>query len=398
MITNTGKDIIAKYLIGQAPAYASYMALGSGPRPLGPTYTLDSVDYAEFANKQALDFEIFRVPIVSRGYVTEDGISKVVFTAELPTEERYEITEVGVYSAKSNPSATNRDSRMIYTFTSSENWEYHSKFSAIGLGPVATGPLWGAGSYDGIIRQPAASPAPVIRATSDNAIFSAPTRLSRQERCRYLSNMIMLPGDMSYLQVDEDGVMSVKPSADNTEAGYYGSHIHLAGINLNLNSNSPEDELKLAFTVVNKNIGYDVEPSRVMIMVEFSEDDTSSGDVFARFQVNITDFSSVEAQKNRYFVDTKTLSSLVKSSNFSWGAVKLVKIYATVFEGSGPSEEPSENFYVCLDGMRLDNVSTLNPLYGLTGYSKVKTDDALPVIKDSNTSNLIEFRFGLDVL
>ena len=33
MITNTGKDIIAKYLMGNAPAYASYMALGCGPKP-----------------------------------------------------------------------------------------------------------------------------------------------------------------------------------------------------------------------------------------------------------------------------------------------------------------------------------------------------------------------------
>ena len=34
MITNTGKSIIAKYLVGQAPAYASYIAIGCGPKPL----------------------------------------------------------------------------------------------------------------------------------------------------------------------------------------------------------------------------------------------------------------------------------------------------------------------------------------------------------------------------
>jgi hypothetical protein len=77
MITNTGKDIIAKYLIGQAPAYASYIAVGCGARPLASDATLD--DYSE---KRNLDFEMFRVPIVSRGYVNENNISKIVFTAD----------------------------------------------------------------------------------------------------------------------------------------------------------------------------------------------------------------------------------------------------------------------------------------------------------------------------
>jgi hypothetical protein len=48
--------------------------------------------------------------------------------------------------------------------------------------------------------------------------------------------------------------------------------------------------------------------------------------------------------------------------------------------------------------MRFENVATINPLYGLTGYSKIRTLDAKPVIKDANTSNLVEFRFGLDVM
>jgi hypothetical protein len=34
MITNTGKTIIGKYLLGQAPAYASYIAVGCGATPL----------------------------------------------------------------------------------------------------------------------------------------------------------------------------------------------------------------------------------------------------------------------------------------------------------------------------------------------------------------------------
>ena len=88
MITNTGKDILSKYLIGQAPAYASYIAVGCGAKPLDS----ESPGEIDYSSKTSLDFEMFRVPIISRGYVNEGGVSKIVFTAELPTEERYEIS------------------------------------------------------------------------------------------------------------------------------------------------------------------------------------------------------------------------------------------------------------------------------------------------------------------
>jgi hypothetical protein len=58
---------------------------------------------------------------------------------------------------------------------------------------------------------------------------------------------------------------------------------------------------------------------------------------------------------------------------------------------------PTNDFYIALDGMRLENVETENPLYGMTGYTVVKSEDSLPIIKYANTANLIEFRFGLGV-
>ena len=58
MITNTGKYIIAKYLLGQTPAYASYMALGCGTKPLD---TSDSP--ADYSTKESLDFEMFHLII-----------------------------------------------------------------------------------------------------------------------------------------------------------------------------------------------------------------------------------------------------------------------------------------------------------------------------------------------
>lgn len=535
MITNTGKDIIAKYLLGQAPAFASHIAIGSGKKPLLNSDSLTPYR-SEFAYKENLDFEMFRVPIVSRGYVSEPDpttvaitnvtnngvlvtytgnntfsagdivdisgtnipaynmtnavvysasstqftiqsnatgtyssggvavgrISKVVLTAELPTEQRYEITEVGLYSARSNPSATNKDSRMLYTFAETENWEYHGATSAIGIGSTISTPLY-AGAGAGIIN-PNLGVAPAFRATSDNVVFDSDARLSKFERCRFLNTAIYVPGNMSDLVLNS-GALSYR----NDAFGSYGTHIHLAGTNLNISQNSPEDELRLAFSIIHKDESFDVPPTKAYILVEFGpeEGSPSESENFAKFQVTLTSSTPGFAgfDDSRYHVESNKLGELVKGTSFSWGAVSLIKVYASItgtatvtnkvltsnvatlttakphgfVQGSvvtvtgvdatlngvykitsvptttsfsyaktatditsssatGTAEGPSSNYFVGLDALRLENTSTLNPLYGLTGYSVIRTDDGRPIVKTANTSNLVEFRFGMDVL
>jgi hypothetical protein len=162
MITNKGKSIIGKYMLGQAPAYASYLAVGCGPIPL---QTEDVAD--NFATKESLDFEMFRVPISSRGFVNENGIDKIVLTAELPTEERYEITEVGLYSAGSNPSAGAQDSKTVFAFTQGENWEYHTASAAIAI-PIVSVPL---DPNDDDIINATGTENGVFQTNADNSIF-----------------------------------------------------------------------------------------------------------------------------------------------------------------------------------------------------------------------------------
>ena len=89
MITNIGKNLLAKYLVGQTPSYASHIAVGCGAKPVVSDHTFSSGELLSIKNKESLDFEMFRVPIISRGFVNEDGLSKVVLTAEMPTEEIY---------------------------------------------------------------------------------------------------------------------------------------------------------------------------------------------------------------------------------------------------------------------------------------------------------------------
>ena len=382
MITNIGKNLLAKYLVGQTQSYASHIAVGCGPTPVASDGA-----FQDYSLKKSLDFEMFRVPIISRGFVNENGIDKVVLTAELPTEERYEITEVGIFSAASNPVAGSFDSRNIFSFTDTDSWLYQPiGSSAIDI-PVRYEPLDG-DSENGIINQTVN----VFQTNADNRIFTQSDRIARHERCRFLNNIIAIVGNDSTLTTNSSGKIDV---------GSGSKYIRLNQPTVDLTKNSPLDELRLAFSVVNKVANSNTVPDNVKILLEFSHTGLNSTQEYARFEVNIDDesYSSGTADQtedfttNRYIVAAKALQDLNKTDNFDWREVSVVKIYACVTEAGSPSDL----FYVCLDGLRLENITSTNSLYGLTGYSVIKNVGSRPIIKSANTTNYIEFRFALDV-
>ena len=369
MITNDGKNIIAKYLIGQASAYASHIAIGCGPTPLGSS--ANPADNAvEYAAKKRLDFEMLRVPVTSRGYVSENGVSKIVFTAELPTEERYEITEVGVFSAGANTTAGAYDSKILYTF--SENWEYSGDLSTI---PYIPEPLDG-NDGDNIIS----TTSKVFRTNADNKVFSTNPRVLRNERCRYLNSFIALRGDSS-----EISTAASKWVPSNTS-----NYIKLSNTSLNLDNYAQSDLIKVAYSVINKN-GEDIEdhPTSVKIIVEFLC--TTGINAGKSAQVQISDSASFSG--SRYRVFTGSIDTAIRSSGWSWSMADTVRVYTSVLKNTSTSA----NHYVCLDGIRIENTSTANPIYGMTGYSVIKNTGSLPIIKSPNTTNYIEFRFGLGI-
>lgn len=390
MITNTGKNILAKYLVGQAPAYASYIAIGCGPAPVDASYTFTQDELDDMSAKQALNFEMFRVPIISRGYVNDNGASKIVLTAQLPTEERYEISEVGVFSAGSNPSAGSNDSQTIYSFTQNENWEYHTSTSATSI-PIIYEPL-DPGSNNIIdVDSIRGEPTPVFQTNADNRLFTDTDRVSRHERCRFFNNIVAIRGNDSSMSEDTNGNLVVDS----------GNHIHLNGVSLDFNRNAPTDQIKLAFSVINTDgtAPAGVVPENVKILLEFVSEDVFGAGQFARFEVNLNngtqgqDAGEHDFASNRYVVVTKELQDLYKSPGFSWNSVNIVKVYSSVeYQGS-----PSDQFYVCLDAARFENVTDVNPLYGLTGYSIIKNTNSETIVKRENTTNFIEFRFAMDV-
>jgi hypothetical protein len=387
MITNVGKNILAKYLVGQTTSYASHIAIGCGAKPVASDHTFSPSELNAIRDKESLDFEMIRMPIVSRGFINEDGSSKVVFTAELPSQERYEITEVGIFSAASNPVAGAFDSRVIYSFSDTDNWRY----SIDGESPVNIfseyRPLDGESNNGNIIQTPK-----VFSTNADNRIFTDEDRVNRNERCRFLNNIIAMRGDTSSLSYNPQGSMVPLTGSD---------YIILDPTSVDFTKNSPLDELKLAFSIVNRVANSLTVPDNVKILLEFSHTLAGQSVQYAKFVVDIDDVGHEDGTSedthdftnNRYVVVSKTFQELDKSLRFRWADVSVAKIYVSVTKDN----LPTDSFYVCLDALRLENNTATNSLYGLTGYSVIKNIQSRPIIKSENTTNYIEFRFALDV-
>lgn len=509
MITNTGKEILAKYLMGIAPAYASYIAVGCGPKPRlninvltgcsssGTTVTTTTttglwvgaavydvtagtgvipktavvasiISSTQFTlsiapttplsgatvlieidkEKQSLDFEMFRVPISSRGYINDGTYDKIVFTAELPTEERYEISEIGLYSAGSNPSAGSYDSKTLYAFTDSENWQLNDSATSTLSSPVSIT----SSIID--VSNVITSTANAIQTLANNAGFLNATRAARYERCRYFNNIIMQRGSNSYLS-NTGGVFT---------KGSNSKFLQLTGQTVDFTRNSTSDLLKIAFSIVNVYGAAATYPDKVRVLIEFS---SSDGTQYARMNAETTATAN-SFLSNRYMVVSKRLDELTYSGTFSWNAMSVVKIYVSAINnytittkaysapyvtlttsathnlqagdivnvtglgtgydeqvvvydtptgttfrydptgtpGAGatgltvPIEVASSKYFIALDAVRFDNVGTINPLYGMTGYSIIQDITNTPaqtVVKSANSNNYIEYRLIVDV-
>lgn len=392
MITNSGKNIIAKYLLGHTSSYASHIAVGCGPTPLGPSDDPDF--YADvYETKNDLDFEMFRIPITSRGYVKENDLTYVVLTAELPTTERYGMTEFGIYSAGSNPEAGVADSKLLKTFSDLENWERHNQQSASEITKIVDALDVGDNVIDlDLVTE--TENVQFFRASSDNPTLLYNDRIIRHEVPRFLDSSIFVRGDTALINIDDNNSFV----ADDTVS----SHIHLTGVSLNLDQNAPTDELRFAFSVINQN-GQDPndpdgefnEPEEVRIIVEFASGEGGSDIQYAAMDILLTNgVDGVDFSNNRYFVASQQLQELRTSIGFSWDRVTIIKVYVSVI---GESLERSDQFFVAIDGLRLENKTDTHPLYALTGYTVIKNDEGLPVVKSSNSSSFVEFRFGFQL-
>jgi hypothetical protein len=283
------------------------------------------------------------------------------------------------------------DSRTLYAFTREEQW----KFEEALLNTIDS-PLDNMDSSNDMTLENRAYP--VIQTYATNRMFRN-LRISRSEQSRYLNNMIMLSSNFSNLSgaTMDDVVISGKKK------------VSLA-TSLDLSKNSPLDELRLALSVVDVDGTNGVAPYSARVVVEF----TTEGADGASFVINF-DTPAGDLTGNRYTVITRKLGEgeIVRKvvngqpvGDFLWSAVNNVNVYASVVDASGNPITETVNgqtyplYYVALDALRLENTSSQNPLYGLTGYTIIEnTENGInrPIVKLPNTSAMIEFRLGVGV-
>lgn len=380
MITNKGKQIVAKYLLGQAPEFASYLAAGCGNRPFNQS---DATSAYYDINRPNLDFEAFRVPILSKGFVTEDGVEKIVFKAEMPSNQRYQITEVGVFPAYTNSVANQYDSKLLVTFTSAESWVYGLTSASV----TSASAVPEVSSLSTTTNSDIDTTSPIFTFNTGDRIFNDPTRKQNFEPPRFLNKSLMIRGDMN---------------------SYY---IENSIFNFNLSQNNPQDNIRLAVSLIGNTPGMSL-PTSVTITLDFINNVGSRPKARYTKTLQQSDFKVLGKTGNtdtlldsRYIVISDSdnvpgkvgipLSKFVKDVDFSWGQVNLVKISSYV---TTPNDNAtSADYYVCLDGMRLENEYSENPLYSLVGYNVARTSTGNPVAKVENTNNYIEYRFGVSV-
>jgi hypothetical protein len=463
--STTGLWIGAKVVIASgtgvfAPGQTTITAINSSTSftiTPGPTTNLSlaTISLQTDPRKEVLDFEMFRIPISSRGYVNDNGTNKIVLTAQLPTEQRYEISEVGIYSSGSNTTAGRYDSKVITAFSVDENWQLNVEniLEAPSLSSLLF-QQFDLSVIDG--SNNITTTAPAISTNVSNDLFNNSTRSSRYERPRFLDNSILLKTNSSQILTNafsDSSPLIIQPNP---------KFLQLSRSQIDLSKNSASDLMKVAFSIVSVNGESTSVPDYARVIVEFSNSDNSQ---IAQLQINASN-KKLNFVDNRYIVGEKTLGELFYNvgNQFSWLDVSSIRIYgsatdrltvtnkqaasgsatitttsnhnlsvgdyvsvfgvdanldgfwqvtaktdtAFTFDNpatidptsvtpSGTAEVTNKEYYLALDAIRMDNVSTENPLYGLAGYSIIQNRDALTTIKSPNTNNYIEYRFILDV-
>ena len=374
MITNTGKGILTKYLLGQTSSYASHIAIGCGATPISTTP-------GDYSAKTSLDFEMLRVPILSRGYVIENGIQQIVFTGEMPSDSRYEISEVGLYPASSNPSAPISDSKTVFTFdqNSSENWLESSSTEIPLVYTLDDGSGNIVPKLDGETSEYTGK---VFRSNATNDVFTHVNRLTNfnNETPRFLDSAIFIAGNAAGLPYASDAAVR-----DATATGVYISY----NTSLNLKAYGPNDKLKVGMAVINKSAN-SASPEYVSIQIRFKTSDSANYAVLGKA---VAAGGTWNPSTSRYLVIEEEVQNIKKVGSFSWDNVISVEISTAVFEGTTASSA----YYTVLDAVRIENISSISPVYGLVGYSVIKNTNAETINKKANASTLVEFRFAVDV-
>lgn len=363
MITDAGKELIAKYLLGQVPSYASFISFGCGAVAevdgSGNTLPPDP-------DKEVMDFELIRVPITSRSYLVDkmqdasgNDVDRNVISlvGQMPFDEGMRVNEIAIWSDSTN-ALTQSNSRMICAFTEKENWMWLDGTQRKAI-EYYNNPLSGAEAGDDqdtgdLINSPVILPEVFSCSNTNQSLL-----VGREgQGTRFLNHTIMMNSDTT---------------------------IFCDGKGVDLPDYSSFDQLRFAFAFYSKLQDFSANPE-ALIKIRFMKD-PSFAETSATWNIGSFNGTTYDPETwGIYNIAKVDLGdeSIQYGTNFSWKEVKWIQI-----EVSGLSGE----FYFAPDALRFDNIATQNPLYKMTGYTRLENDTF--VEHQAGTNSYAQFRFEL---
>jgi len=438
MITNFGKNMISKYLLGQIDSYANYIAIGTGG--VSPAVT----------TQQSLNFEAARYPVISKGLTVDSSSNRqLVFTAQIDSMDRFDITEIGLYPAAYDSLLSNSvGSKMLLDFSINELWSYNDvslinaqtptgstnitittaslhnfdptdSVTITGVVPVAYNGTWTtqAGTTGTtLVVNIGSNPGPI---TTSGSVFSYNSALT------FVSNPLDYENTTNILDAQVDGYTKLKAYSFDASNSFFtttrvtrkekprildsaflilgdmsatystGKYVELIGFNNATdldNASASVDELRVAFNVINATALTSAPSGGVQFTIRFM---TNDGQTYKDYVFDTTNtinsnttWTIALGTSVRYVLGKQTLDKGTSNGDFKWSAVNTVRIFAKATDATS-----SANYAIIFDALRFENNSTINPLYGLIGYSVPTTN----IVKTSDTLGLVEFRFNLGV-
>ena len=312
---------------------------------------------------------VFNVPYYGYSY-NLDLFNTTVFTkqislsAEMLDTSNYDISELGIYSLGSNQFSASGESRMLFNFGETEGWEHYeySTNNVVGIGSLAP------------VALPIGS-APQFCKTTDSYWSNSSITL-RQEKPRIFDDGLILPGALS----SWNGTTDFDTTSD---------YLVLSAPGIDLSKSSANDEVRLAYSIMNAVATPTAIPTKLYIRIRFvSSNGTDTADL------DFFENESTVIYGNRYRVLTVKMSEITATPGFSWSQVTSARVYSAIENTAGTA---SDDYAVILDGLRFENTGTENPLYALTGYTVVNNATAKNIVKPSNSNDLINFRLDFSV-
>lgn len=318
-------------------------------------------------NKTMSNTSVSASPYVATAVYDRD---RLVFKAQLPPDQRYQMTEIAVYPSGTNQLALGFDSRVLRSFLPNESWSLFD--GANTTIPTITDTI--CDSFGNVNTSVVVSDAQFVN--SDNAIFTYSGRTSKQETPRLFNRALMVKGNITSFTNDSMAISGTQ------------KYLICQDIGLNLSKNSPDDVIKFAFSVIPTTINA-ASPTKTRLRFELKDSSGNTAYITALYLKATLDIS-------RYQVLSKKINEFtISTSTFNWANIVSIHIYAQTLNSSNSYD----NSWILFDGMRIDNENTENPLYGMVCYSRLynSASSGLPIVKIENSQGYVEYRMGVSI-